>query len=137
MDRLLSKLNYKGDKRICILNGDKKYIKTLSKLMVDTRIDLEIDRKFLYNYIIVFADKQQNVEDSCNKVLHNLFEDGILWYFYPKTPLEDSNDPLTRKKGWNACKDAGFDAVRHICIDDQLSATRFRNKKFISRKSKD
>ena len=137
MDKLISKLNYKGDKRICILHGKKTFIKAISKPIKETRIDTEIDPKFLYNFIIVFAESSKDVDNTFLAAVHNLYEDGIIWYLYPKNSPCDSENELSRKKGWNSCKEAGFDAVRHICVDDELSATRFRNKKFIKRRSKD
>jgi len=136
MDKLLTKLNYKGDSRICILEGNTAFIRSLSKTIRDIKIDREIDPRFLYNFIIIFAENSEDVERSFPAAVHNLYEDGIIWYIYPKIPAGDDNKALTRKAGWNACKDSGFDAVRHVCIDDNLSATRFRNKKYIRRRNK-
>jgi hypothetical protein len=137
MDKLITKLNYKGDKRILILEGESKFVKSLSGKINGTRIDSETDPKFLYNFIIIFAETSEDVDRTFLDAVQNLYEDGIIWFVYPKSPDSKDNIRLTRKKGWNSCKDAGFEAVRHISIDDSLNATRFRNKKFIKRRNKD
>lgn len=137
MDKLLTKLNYKGDSRVCILEGKKAFVRTLSGSMKGASIDTNIDPKFLYNFIIIFAESSIDVDRTFPAAVHNLYEDGIVWYLYPKNPDEEDENSLTRKKGWHSCKDAGFEAVRHICIDHKLSATRFRNKKFIKRRNRD
>ncbi len=137
MDKLLTKLNYKGDSRILIIEGELRFIRTFSRTTNAIRIDAEIDPKFLYNFIIIFAETSKDVERIFPDAVQNLYEDGIIWFIYPKNPASDEDSILTRKKGWNSCKDLGFDAVRHISVDDNLSATRFRNKKFIKRRNKD
>ena len=137
MDKLLTKLNYKGDSRILILEGELGFVKTLSRKIKGTIIDSEIDPKFLYNFIIIFAGTSEDVDRTFPDAVQNLYEDGIIWFIYPKNPAANDDISLTRKKGWNSCRDAGFEAVRHICVDDKLSATRFRNKKFIRRRNRD
>lgn len=137
MDKLLTKLNYKGDSRILFIEGELRFIRTLSTTTNEVRIDAEIDPKFPYNFIIIFAETSKDVERIFHDAVQNLFEDGIIWFIYPKNPVSDDDSILTRKKGWHSCKDLGFEAVRHISVDDNLSATRFRNKKFIKRRNKD
>ena len=99
-----------------------------------TSIDETIDPMFLYGFIIIFANTVQEVNSSAQKAIHNLYEDGILWYVFPKNASESDEDSLTHKKGWNACKSVGFEPVRLISFDDKLSAIRFRNKKYIKRR---
>ena len=137
MEKLLTKLNYKGDDRICILNGDKSFLKAISGSAKNIRVDKEIDPRFLYNFLIIFSTTREDVESTFPRAVHNLYEDGIVWFIYPKDAPEDSENALTRKKGWSICKESGFEAVRHVCVDDKLSATRFRNKRFIKRRNKD
>lgn len=137
MEKLLAKINYKGDKRICVLNAEQKFIKALSKKLPETGIDNTIDPRFLYGFIMIFVKSIEEVDYSAHKAIHNLYEDGILWYVYPKESKENDKNIPTRKKGWQACKNAGYEAVRQICLDKELSATRFRNKKFISRRNKE
>ncbi len=137
MEKLLTKINYKGDKRICVLNAEQKFIKSLFKSLPEVGIDNIIDPRFLYGFIIIFVKTIEEIESSAHKAIHNLYEDGILWYVFPKESPETKENAPTRKKGWNSCKSAGYEAVRHVCFNDELSATRFRNKKFISRRNKD
>lgn len=117
------------------MGADDTFINWMSEQLPDVNIDQSIDPRFLYGFIMIFADTISEVDSTSHKAIHNLYEDGILWYAFPKETPETSEEAPTRKRGWNSCKAAGFEPVRHICIDDTRSATRFRNKKFISRRS--
>jgi hypothetical protein len=136
MENLLIKINYKGYERICVQNAGKRFLKSLSRHLKDIRIDEAIDPRFLYEFIIIFANSAQDVDLSAHRAIHNLYDDGILWYVFPKNVSDGDENALTRKKGWNACKSAGFEPVRLISFDDNLSAMRFRNKKYISRRNR-
>lgn len=136
MEKLLAKFNYKGDKRICVQAADDTFIKSMLDLLPDVKIDQSIDPRFLYGFTMIFVNTIDEIDATSHKAIHNLYEDGILWYAFPKETPDTSDEAPTRKRGWNSCKAAGFEPVRHICIDDNRSATRFRNKKFISRKRK-
>jgi len=41
------------------------------------------------------------------------------------------NSNLERDKGWKALNDAGFYGIRMVSVDENWSAMRFRNVKFI------
>jgi hypothetical protein len=68
-------------------------------------------------------------------VLHNLTADGILWFCYPKKTSKKFSSDLERDRGWKALNDAGFFGIRMVSIDDDWSAMRFRNIRFIKSKS--
>ncbi|MEZ4999185.1 MAG: hypothetical protein R2744_03355 [Bacteroidales bacterium] len=70
------------------------------------------------------------VDDLSNRAVHNLYEDGILWFAYPRI-CDDTAAGLTGKEGWGMLKELGFRPVRNIIIDDNWNGIRFRNSKFV------
>ena len=131
MEILLKKLNYKGQKRIAILNGTKVFIESVIKTIPDIQIDTEIDPRYPYEFMLLFVQQVKEVEAVAPRALHNLISDGILWFAFPKKTANKYQSDIDRDHGWEVLLDRGFDKVRQINIDDEWSALRFRNARFI------
>jgi hypothetical protein len=131
MKNLLEKLNYKGNKRIAVLNAEDKFISSLLKDVSDLIIDREIDLRFPYDFILIFVRNLAEVETFSSIALHNLLCDGVLWFCYPKKTSKIYNPDIDRDHGWKAINDAGFHGIRIVAIDEEWSALRFRNIRFI------
>ena len=136
MENLLAKLNFKSELRICVLNAEDSFIEELSGALPLVKIDRRVGPKYTYNFILVFASTSIEMEETIQMAIHNLYDDGILWYIYPKNPAEGIESPLTRENGWDLAREAGLEPVRQICFDDKRSATRLRNKKYIRRRKR-
>ena len=131
MEILLKKLNYKGQKRIAILNGTKVFIESVIKTIPDIQIDTEIDPRYPYEFMLLFVQQVKEIEAFAPRALHNLISDGILWFAFPKKTANKYQSDIDRDHGWEVLLDRGFDRVRQINIDDEWSALRFRNARFI------
>ena len=131
MTDLLNKLNYKGYKRIVIINADDEFLKSVSAVLKDVLIDTEIDQRCPYNFMIIFVRKVKEVENISPLALHNLTADGILWFCYPKKTSKKLSSDLERDRGWKSLNDMGFHGIRMVSVDDDWSAMRFRNIKYI------
>jgi hypothetical protein len=131
MQTLVEKLNYKGHRRIAIINAEEELFRLISADLKDVIIDKEIDQRCPYGFIIVFVKSISEVEHVSPIVLHNLMADGVLWYCYPKKSSKKYKSDLERDRGWNVLNDSGLFGIRMVSIDDDWSAMRFRNKKFI------
>ena len=131
MDKILEKLNYKGQLRIALLNADSKLHRSLSKKLNNVRIDTEIDQRYPYEFMIIFAQSLSEVEIYAPAALHNLLADGVLWLCYPKKSSKKFSSDLDRFKIWKAMINFGFSGVRMVAVDDDWSAMRLRNVKFI------
>ena len=57
--------------------------------------------------------------------------DAILWFAYPKGTSKKYSCDFNRDDGWEVLRQAGFDSVRQVAIDDDWSALRFRRFEFI------
>jgi hypothetical protein len=131
MGNLLVKLNYKGQKRIALINAEENFTFSFSNELKDVMIDKEIDPRYPYSFIILFVKSISEVELITPIALHNLMADGILWFCYPKKSSKKYNTDLDRDHGWKALNDSGLQGVRLVSIDEDWSAMRFRNVKFI------
>jgi hypothetical protein len=81
--------------------------------------------------MIIFVRKEAEVKEIVPGALHNLAVDGILWFCYPKKTSKKYSSDIDRDHGWKELNDLDFFGIRLVAIDDDWSAIRFRNKKYI------
>jgi hypothetical protein len=131
MDKLLAKLNYKSQQRIAVINAGDKFLAELESVLKGVQADKVIDQRFPYEFMIIFVSFVCEVELYAPKALHNLTSDGVLWFAYPKKTSKKLSSDIDRDHGWEVLIDRGFDKVRLVAVDDDWSALRFRNVRFI------
>lgn len=131
MDKLLAKLNYKGQQRIAVMNAGEIFSASLENELKGVQIDKIIDQRFPYEFMIIFVRFVCEVELIAPNALHNLTSDGVLWFAYPKKTSKKLSSDIDRDHGWEVLIDRGFDKVRLVSLDDDWSALRFRNVRFI------
>ena len=131
MKKLLDKLNYKDQPRIALINTDPVLLDSLSSGLENVIIDKEIDPRCPYSFILIFVKSLQEVENATPVVLHNLTADGVLWFCYPKKTSKNYKSDLSRDNGWKPLTDSGFYGIRMVSVDEDWSAMRFRNIKYI------
>ena len=131
MKNLLDKLNYKGQKRISVINAEETFVLSISSQLKDVIIDRKIDPRYPYQFIMIFVKSKSEVEMLAPMTLHNLMADGVLWFCYPKKTSKKYRSDIDRDHGWKALNDSGLYGIRMVAIDEDWSALRFRNKKFI------
>jgi hypothetical protein len=131
MRKLSDKLNYKYQERIAVINAEESFIISLSEEIKDIIIDKEIDPRYPYAFIITFVRNVSEVELLTPIAIHNLMADGALWFCYPKKSSKKYKSDIDRDHGWKALNESGFHGIRVVAIDENWSAMRFRNVKFI------
>lgn len=131
MKTLLERLNYKGQKRIAVINPEETFVLDPSNQLNDIQIDNEIDPRYPYDFMIIFVRKISQVREITPVALHNLKADGILWFCYPKKTSRKYSSELNRDHGWKALNDLDFFGIRMVAVDENWSALRFRNIKYI------
>lgn len=139
MKKLATKLNLRDNTRICILNADENIVNKLIKVREGLVIDYSIDPRVLYNFFLIFVTNPDEIDDLAHKAVHNLYDDGILWFAYPGSGNQsDSNKSvISRENDWDSLKSMGFMSVTNIIIDEVWNGIRFRNSRYVrSRKSK-
>lgn len=131
MQRLIEKLNYKNQERIALINSEEYFTNLLAEELKEVTIDKVIDPRYPYSFIIMFVKDTSDVNHLTPIALHNLIADGVLWYCYPKKSSKKYKSDLDRDHGWKILNDAGLHGIRMVSIDEDWSALRFRNAKFI------
>jgi len=131
MRYLLKKLNYKGSKRIAVINPEEAFFKAISDELEDVITDNEIDQRYPYDFMLIFVKTIKDVNHYSPIALHNLTADGVLWFCYPKKTSKKFSSELERDRGWKALNDMGFYGIRMVSVDENWSAMRFRNIKYI------
>ena len=131
MTTLPVKLNYKGQRRIAILNAEESILAELTKEFPDIQIDTAIDPRYPYEFMMVFVRFVCEVEGLASSALHNLISDGTLWFAFPRKISRNISTDIDRDHGWEYIIDKGFDKVRLVSVNDNWSALRFRNVRYI------
>ncbi len=131
MKYLVEKLNYKGHRRIAVINAEDSFISALADELEGVIIDREIDLRCPYGFMLLFVKKASEVEYHTPVAIHNLIADGVLWFCYPKKSSKKYTSDIDRDHGWKALNEYGFQGIRLVAIDDDWSALRFRNIKYI------
>jgi hypothetical protein len=131
MDDLLKKLRYGDQNRIAVLNAPEGFMKKLAKALPSVQIDSEINARYLYDFMIVFASRSDEVKRLGPACIHNLSDDGKLWMAYPKGKSQKYATDINRDHGWESVEETGFRSVSQVAIDDVWSALRFRNSKYV------
>jgi hypothetical protein len=136
MMELLEKLNYKGQQRIAVINAEVNFASTLTGNMAEILIDREIDPRYPYSFIIIFVKSVADIELHTPGAIHNLLADGVLWFCYPKKSSKKYSCDIDRDHGWETLNNAGLHGIRMVSVDENWSALRFRNAKFIKSTNK-
>jgi hypothetical protein len=131
MKDLLKKLNYKGQDRIALINAGEIFNILFENELKNVLIDKEIDPRYPYDFMVIFVKNISEVESLSPIALHNLLADGVLWFCYPKKTSKKYISDITRDHGWKSLNDSGLHGVRLVAFDEDWSALRFRNSKFI------
>jgi len=131
MKNLLSKLNFKGQGRMALINAEESFFNSVSKEVEGVIVDKEIDLRCPYGFILLFVKNVSEIEFLTPIAIHNLMDDGILWFCFPKKTSKKYVSEVNRDHGWKALGNYGFYGVRVVAIDEDWSAMRFRNVKYI------
>jgi len=131
MKTLLGKLNYKGQKRIVVMNADKDLTLASGDELKDVQVDTDIDLRYPYEFMMIFVRKISEVRNIAPVALHNLADNGVLWFCYQKKSSKRSSSDLDRDHGWKPLNDMDFYGMRMVSVNEEWSALRFRNIKHI------
>lgn len=131
MDEILKKLKYDKQDRIAVLNAPDEFRERITGLLPDVQIDTEINARYLYDFMIAFTPGSADVEKLGPSCIHNLSDDGKLWMAYPKSTSRKLSSDINRDRGWDTVEATGFRRVSQVAIDDDWSALRFRNVKYV------
>jgi hypothetical protein len=114
-----------------VINAEESFNSYLSSNLREVVIDRSIEPRYPYSFMVLFVKTVSEVNELTPMALHNLIADGILWYCFPKKSSKIYTPGLDRANGWKVLLDSGLRPVRQVTINDDWSALRFRNIKYI------
>lgn len=74
---------------------------------------------------LLFVRSQADVDQHARTVMDAVKSGGVVWFAYPKKTGKIKAD-ISRDTGWQTVRDAGWEPVTQIAIDETWSALRFR-----------
>lgn len=131
MKDILRKLNYRDQRRIAIVNSEQEFFDGISGELPGVITDREIDQRCPYTFMLVFVRNISEVEHYAPIALHNLTADGNLWFCFPRKNSKRLQTDIDRENGWKALNASGFQEIRTVILNDDWSAMKFRNARFI------
>ena len=85
------------------------------------------------DFALAFATTQAEVDRLGRVLAPKARGDAVIWFAYPKGSSKRYRCDFNRDTGWTVLRDAGFDTVRQVAIDEDWSALRFRRVEYIRR----
>jgi hypothetical protein len=130
MPTTFEKLNLKSPKEILVLNAPESFEKELAGLK-GVGVNRQVEKVKKIEFALAFVTKQTEVNRLTKALVARAQGDAILWFAYPKGTSKKYKCDFNRDTGWDDLKQAGFDTVRAVAIDEDWSALRFRRVEFI------
>ncbi len=134
MDPLLKKLNYKENSDILVINAPIDSVGIIDnfsrsgKVVTDIK---DIGNDTGIQFTLVFVFKAEDINTLLPPVLDRVVGDAILWLAYPKKSSKKYTSDINRDHGWSLLGEYGYEPVRQVAINEDLSALRFRKVSFI------
>jgi hypothetical protein len=131
---IFGKLNLGSVTSIVVFNPPDSFESELASL---DGVIISRDPKKLaaFKFSLAFVNTRKEL-DRISKLLAASAEgDALLWFAYPKGTSKRYTCEFNRDTGWDVIRNAGFDTVRAVAIDEDWSALRFRRNEFIKVKS--
>lgn len=132
MPTTFEKLNLKDHENIVILNAPESFepeIASLDGVMVLRKVKAKMEIHFL----LAFVKMQDEVDAIAAQVIPLAKGDAIVWFAYPKGTSKKYKCDFNRDTGWDVLKQAGWDTVRAVAIDEDWSGLRFRRIEYVKK----
>ncbi|HWX81270.1 MAG TPA: hypothetical protein VNZ02_14310 [Steroidobacteraceae bacterium] len=130
---VFNKLNLGEHAEIAVFNAPKSFEPELSRLK-NVKVLRDPKKPKALAFGLAFAMTQAEL-DRVSAILAAAAAagDAVLWFAYPKGTSKRYNCEFNRDTGWRVIREAGFESVRMVAIDEDWSAVRFRRLQFVNR----
>jgi hypothetical protein len=128
--KIFDKLNLKNLTKILVLNAPQSFEPELAALRGIT-LSRSLRGLGEIEFSLAFVTRQKEVDQLAGSIVKIAKGDPVVWFAYPKGTSKKYESEINRDNGWQAMKQAGFDTVRLVAIDEDWSALRFRRAQFI------
>ena len=135
MPTVFEKLHLKAQGTIVVLNAPSSFETELAtfdgvKVMRDAKRATSIE------FAIAVATTQNQLDLASTVLTEHAIGEAIVWIAYPKGTSKRYSCEFNRDSGWTVLRNAGFDMVRMVAIDNDWLALRFGRIEFIKNAKK-
>ena len=130
MASVFDKMNLKDQREILVVNAPESFEAELASLS-GVVIQRDPRKLSIVVFALAFATMQAEVDELSCSFVTKAAGDAILWFAYPKGTSRKYRCEFNRDNGWDALREAGFESVRMIAIDEDWSALRFRRVEYM------
>jgi hypothetical protein len=130
MTPLFQKLNLKNQRVVHVYNAPASFEPQLAALQ-HLKIVRDASKPSAVEFALGFATQQTELDRLSKLLAGGSTGDALLWFAYPKGTSKRLACDFNRDSGFGALRDAGFDSVRQVAIDEDWSALRFRRLEYI------
>ena len=131
MHAIFKKLNYKEGQPLFVIHPPVTFIEMIHTLPDQTSVFYEIKPTDPVVFMIVFTMNKAELNVLLKSFVLCLNGDAIVWIAYPKGTSKKYKCDFNRDDCWELMAPWQMMPVRQVAIDDDWSALRFRNVKFI------
>jgi hypothetical protein len=131
MTPLFKKLNFKNQKEIFIINPPKEFELEQKEISAFVTLKNKLVQTEPIEFVLSFVKSKEEIENLTQTIIPLLKEDALLWFAFPKGSSKKYKVEINRDKGWEYLKQLGLETVRAVSIDEDWSALRFRDTKYI------
>jgi hypothetical protein len=130
MASAFQKLNLTTQREIVVFNVPASFDPELARLD-GVKIVRNPKKPAGVQFALAFVRQQVELDRLAKILAAHSVGDVLLWFAYPKGTSKRYTCDFNRDSGWDVIRNAGFDSVRQIAIDEDWSALRFRRVEYI------
>jgi hypothetical protein len=127
---IFKKLNLGAHVEIAMFNAPKSFEPELARLE-GVKILRDPKKPKAVTFALAFATTQAELDRLSKTIAAGSEGDAVLWFAYPKQTSKRYTCDFNRDTGWRVIRDAGFDSVRSVAIDEDWTAIRFRRLEYV------
>jgi hypothetical protein len=130
---LFKKLNLGAHTEVVIFNAPGSFEPELARLE-KVKILRDPKKRQAIQFGLAFAVTQKELDRFSTLFAAASQGDAVLWFAYPKGTSKRYSCEFNRDTGWHVMREAGFETVRMVAIDEDWSAVRFRRLEYVNRR---
>ncbi len=134
---VFDKLQLKQQSPILVVDAPESFEREFEFLPSAVSVARRWSEKKTFDFVVVFAQTQKQLNAAAKKVSTKTEGDAVLWVAYPKKTSKLYTGEFDRDHGWEGFGEAGFEPVRVVAVDADWSALRLRRTEFIKTLTRD
>ncbi|MFN2305098.1 MAG: hypothetical protein ACK2TV_15315, partial [Anaerolineales bacterium] len=120
----------KNQKAFLLINAPSAFDVHLTEL-VDVQVFQHVEETNKVEFALIFVTTKKEIEQFAQLLAGKALGDAVIWFSYPKMSSKKYSSEINRDSGWQALTDLGYKPVRQVAIDQDWSALRFRQERFV------